>query len=308
MQSISSLNITKDLKFVRCSDKPCISNQKGSFYQDSATTADLLNYGDKILNYFGGLSDNHERIGLMWVTKDRFDGFTWDEIFEKPIIDVGPKNSFDCNHVTDPASILVDGKVYLYYSGLGNGEDSIGLAISDDGFSFVKYNKPILKGRAPEIIFHKNKFYLFYVLPNENKGYTIHLACSTDGVHFEPNGAVFSPKPGGWDGYSVTTPRIIKVNDRFFMVYAADNQTCDFPKNFGLAFSDDLYNWTRYEKNPVFSRGSFGSWDDLAIWFGTIFCHNQVYYLFYEGCSQIKDRKVPVSQIGLAILKEGDSE
>ena len=47
----------------------------------------------------------------------------------------------------DPSAVVFNGKIFLYYSGLGDGEDSVGLAVSKDGNNFTKYEKnPVLTG------------------------------------------------------------------------------------------------------------------------------------------------------------------
>ena len=75
-------------------------------------------------------------------------------------------------------------------------------------------------------------------------------------------------KPVG-DAICVTTPRIFRDNDLWYMVYAGSNVHEDTPWCFGVAASRDLVHWTRYPGNPVFERGNEGEWDDCGIWYGT---------------------------------------
>ena len=76
----------------------------------------------------------------------------------------------------------------------------------------------------------------------------------------------------------------------------------------GITDSLDLYNWRKYENNPIFSRGEPGTWDDGGIWFGTVHKHGDVYYMWYEGWGGgVKSRTAAYapggrSQIGLATL------
>jgi predicted GH43/DUF377 family glycosyl hydrolase len=222
------------------------------------------------------------------------------------IVSAGPRD-FDCKHVFDPAVINFGGKVCLFYSAIGLGEDSIGLAVSDDGDIFTKNDNPILVGRSPEAVVLGNVLFLLYVLKNRSGKYAIHSASSTDGVTFKVNhnNPVLSPgKAGDWDESEVTTPRIIKINGTFFMVYAGVNKknANDIPAGFGLARSTDLAHWEKYPQNPVFSIGESGSWDDGAVWFGTPFCVNEDLYLIYEGgrLENIIDRTPALTQVGLA--------
>ena len=72
------------------------------------------------------------------------------------------------------------------------------------------------------------------------------------------------------------------------------------PKSFGLAYSDDLIHWSKCNFNPIFHNGLPGSWDDLAIWFGTVYGWGEERYMLYEGCARQPLNASPISQIGLA--------
>jgi predicted GH43/DUF377 family glycosyl hydrolase len=294
----------RDYSFARCSLDPFLSPAKGTFFEDSVTTADVLEFGNEVLLFFGGLCE-HERIGLASVPREHFNGRAWTIWQPDPVLDIGPPGSFDCRHVTDPASICTESGILLYYSGLGEGEDAIGLAISEDGKAFFKFSEnPLLEGRAPEIVWHQGQFYLYFVRPDARGGYSIFLANSVDGSHFSKpyKQPVLEPSIGMWDSYTVTTPRIYRAEDRFWLSYAGDDETRDFPKGFGLAFSKDLIHWEKYKGNPVLRRGLSGSWDDQAIWFPTLYRHRDRVLMLYEGSHNLSDLTEPVSQIGLAVL------
>ena len=298
-------SVNSHLKFVRKSAHPLLSPQAGTFYAEGATTADVLEFQQEILLLFGGMSADHERIGLASVEKDSFDGTNWTRWFSKPVLDIGNPGDFDSLHVTDPATIVANGQIHLYYSGLGQGEDAIGLAVSEDGRVFNKISPaPVIGGRAPEIVLYNDCFYLFFVRANPLGGYSIYLNVSEDGTHFSERESkiVLSPKPNSWDGYSITTPRILKTDDHFMMIYAGDDQSQDQPKSFGVAFSQDLVNWSRYDRGPVFTRGQPGSWDEEAIWFGTPYTYKDRIFMLYEGCQNPVGHEAPLSQVGIAEL------
>jgi hypothetical protein len=299
------------LKFIRLSSQQFLSVRADTFYAEGATTADVLEFRREVLLFFGGLSGNHERIGLAAADRQTFDGRTWTRWYPEPIVDTGGRNDFDALHVTDPAATVADGEIYLYYSGIGRGTDAIGLAVSTDGRIFKKLGTgSVLSGRAPEIVVHDGRFHLFYVQDDGKGGYSICLSVSKDGIHFSEADSklVLSPTTNSWDGRSVTTPRILKTGDRFMMVYAGDDRTKDKPKQFGLAFSEDLRSWSKYSGNPVFARGPKGGWDDEAIWFGTPYIHKGHIYMLYEGCRQQPNNNQEVSQIGLAEMVGHDQD
>ena len=56
-------------------------------------------------------------------------------------------------------------------------------------------------------------------------------------------------RPGTWECAHVWAPFILKHGGRYVMAYTGLN---DFiSQDIGLAFSDDLFNWTRWEANPI---------------------------------------------------------
>jgi len=284
--------------------------------ESQTANPDLLDMGDKYFMYFRGQQEGHDRIGLAIIEKEKFDGKTW-RILPHPIIDVGNPGDWDEIHVLDPASVLVNGKIYLYYSAVCPTCDrSICLATSEDGIHYKKYEKnPVVIGGGPEMVFKDGKFYLFYWQPaRSGSGFEIHLSISKDGFHFEkvsndpvlPTGA-----EGSWDSHTVETPRIFKEGDLYYMIYCGSDRYDDYPWHAGLATSYNLIYWEKYLNNPIFSRGEEGQWDEGAIWFTTVEKINGIYYLWYEGYGGGTARWEPYgaylkggkSQVGLATLK-----
>jgi len=199
-------------------------------------------------------------------------------------------------------------KYYLYYSAIGDGPDSLGLAISDDGLNFVKEKEPVMVGRAPEVVKLDDMLFMFYSMENPKGGYEFHLATSKDGKEFSEEGPIFSPPDSGWDSLSLVTPRIFMEEGIYIMSYAGDAKEKDYPTHFGFAFSKDLRSWVRYPGNPVFSGGAPDSWESKAIWFPEILKVGSTYYLWYEGYngkgSQVglATSESPLAEIGREVL------
>ena len=216
----------------------------------------IRGYGYEIYvkNLFEDSAENRRklvRFVAQEVSKDRkiphFDNGAMAEI----ILEAGPQD-FDSAHVFDPAIVSWRDKFHLYYSALGDGPESIGLAVSTNGVDFKKYDRPLLLGRSPEVIDVTGMLFLFYVLKNDLGEYRIHLARSADGEHFTP----LSDEPvltvgaaGEWDAGEVTTPRLFSHNGIFYMLYSGSSspERKDIPQAFGLARSTDLL------KNAVYT-------------------------------------------------------
>ena len=300
----------------RYEGNPVIPSEPGTWRESQTANPDLLLNGKTYFLYFRGQQGGHDRIGLAVVPADSFDGFTW-SILPEPVIDVGPAGSWDETHVLDPATVLVNGKVYLYYTAVSPRCDrAVCLAVSDDGVHFRKYeHNPVVIGGAPEIVVRNGVFHLYYWKRKPTgSGYQIHLATSPDGcgfIDYSPEPVLSAGPPGAWDSHTVETPRVFEENGTYYMMYAGSDRFNDYPSYAGLATSTDLLHWHKYEHNPVFSRGEEGSWDEGAIWFTTTEKIGSRYYMWYEGYgggtarteaygSYLKGGK---SQIGMAILE-----
>ncbi|MFV2044565.1 MAG: hypothetical protein ACC700_15190 [Anaerolineales bacterium] len=296
------------LAWERDAPTPFLTLTPGGLAEEAVTTPDILYREGKLHLYVGAIAAGHERLLVTTLQPDwlgRYSQGAW-ATGASIAIDTGP-HRFDSLHVFDPASVTVDGKVLLYYTAVGPDGDVLGMASSDDGRYFTKHERPIIEGRSPEVVHFGGQFHLFYVKTMPGRGYAIFSSVSRNGEDFSPvrTSPVFDVGPAGsWDSFEVTTPRIFRHNDAFYMVYAAQGDPAlkDIPHAFGLARCSDLTSWERYPGNPVFQKGHTSAWDDGAIWFGTVFAWEDKFYLMYEGCSAraIQQPGPAVTQVGLA--------
>jgi predicted GH43/DUF377 family glycosyl hydrolase len=299
----------------RWAKNPVFPSATGTWRESQTANPDLLLKGDTWYMYFRGQQGGHDRIGVATIPEEKFDGVTWN-ILPDPIIDVGDPGTWDDRHALDPAAVLVGGKVFLYYTGSSSRADrAICLAVSDDGLHFTKYaQNPVVIGGGPEVVYRDGIFYLYFwrEVPGK-KGFQIHCVTSIDGYRFtEPVESLVLPvgREGSWDSFTVETPRIFFEGGLWYMMYCGSDRNKDYPFHAGLATSRDLFHWTKYPSNPIFSRGDAGEWDEGAIWFTTVERINGRYYMWYEGYGGGTARTVPYgsylkggkSQVGMATL------
>ena len=265
----------------------------------------ILRIGDQYVMYMEGKTGPQYRIGLMTADVAGFDGLTWREFPDNPVLDPGPRG-YDAVGVLNPGVIFWQGQYLMYYTAISGPPDRICLAFSDDGLHFTKYDKnPLFPGRCSFPIVRDGVVYLFYILYNEDVGYDLHLATSTDGIAFTrherrpilPRGA-----PGEWDSFSIVTPLILYEEGIYQLMYAADSDQVDEPRGFGMAFSRDLVNWEKFKGNPFFLPGESGKWDCQAIWCPWVEKHGDRYLMWYCGsATTYVDGLTP--QVGLAYLE-----
>ena len=183
----------------------------------------------------------------------------------------------------DPAVVWFKGRIHLYYTAIGHGPNSIGLATSANGEQFTKVGK-VMEGRAPDAIVVGDTLYLIYH-KRDGAGYKVYIARSLDGVKFFPmgEGPVLAGEPARWDAHSIVTARIWKSGDWFFLLYGGSADRDDEPEFFGLARSRDMLRWERHPGNPVFGAGLHATADGGAIWFPALYDAGSWFVLLYEG-------------------------
>jgi len=253
---------------------------------------DVLEFNGKTLLYYRGQGvmpgtdgRGHDRIAVAEILEISPENISIRDLNEGVfVVDVGEPGSFDDGHVLDPAAVVFNESVLLYYSAVGSGADSVGLAQSPDGIRFEKIGK-VLTGRAPDVIVRDGMVFMIYQKKNEHGTYRLYLARSEDGVAFtdvvdEP---VFVPADKGWDRHDVVTARMLQEGEWYYILYGGSSYTVDQPDYFGLARSRDLVHWERHPGNPIFGCGPKGSEDGGAIWFPALIELDSHYVLLYEG-------------------------
>jgi predicted GH43/DUF377 family glycosyl hydrolase len=219
-----------------------------------------------------------------------------------------------CTFLASP--FYYDGIFYLYYAGsMGNPiltQVSIGYAISDDGFNFVKWDLPVLEADETgfdslgvgkcKVIEVDGEFRMYYngidLIPSPGPGTAIGYATAPD-----PTGpwtrledpVLSSGSFGEWDAGCLEPQAVIEVDSGFLMFYFGIHS---LPINdngcIGMAYSEDGLTWEKYddpsttsmpyaESDPVLMPGEAGSWDETTFLGCSVIKSYNELQMFYTG-------------------------
>lgn len=152
------------------------------------------------------------------------------------------------------------------------------------------------------IVFHENKYWMWYVGTPKGLNCQIGLATSTDGVHWtrHPENPVLRLGPAGsWDCSILICQHIIfdQARNIFEMWYVGGNEEGIY--GIGYATSTDGVHWTKYVGNPIMTVTE--PWEGTVIEGQTLLKINNVYKMWYGGLAVGSD----VSYIGYAESADG---
>jgi predicted GH43/DUF377 family glycosyl hydrolase len=232
--------------------------------------------------YFG--ANKQWKGGLGYATST--DGIQWQRYDKNPILTKGEPGAWNEAGIGGGSVILMDSIFYGWFWGWNADRSSngLGLATSTDGINWTEYeNNPVISSAATgdwddfatlqylDILFNGDQFMMYYCgCKNEYKSpgrYTMKIGCATspDGVTWTPyeNNPVLveSETSSAWDYWRVEWPTVVKNHAGYHMWFHGDNALSQI----GYAHSDDGFNWTKYEKNPVLSPRTIGSWGQIGI-------------------------------------------
>lgn len=220
------------------SSQPVLSPRPNTYYADGVTGMDMLAYNGRFIGYFCALRGGVETIGMCeWAAAPA--GEAPENVSGAPVL------ASETGQLCDPACVVVNGAVYMFFSFLGKDADSIGVAVSNNGKDFTMLDERVLVGRAPEVVYKDGRFHLFYVKDNARQGYDIYTAVSRDGLRFQEEPLPVISALEGWDAVTVTTPRIFEARGYFYCLYCGDGETKDYPKAAGVCRSKDLLAWEK---------------------------------------------------------------
>lgn len=190
-----------------------------------------------------------------------------------PILRPNPNNTWESAYLYNPSAIVLDDKVFLLYRAQDKGKtSSIGLAWSDDGFNFTRYNNPIVNATEwyeeiggcedPRVVRVNGTFYLTYTAYN-NVTARLCLATSTDLVNWTKHGPMlpdfagtvynwrqpmvyFGPTPIGWTKSGAIIDE--RQPDGYYYMHFGDTYLY-------TANSTDLIHWNVSGSGVPFASG-----------------------------------------------------
>lgn len=231
---------------------------------------------------------------------------------ENPII-APSKNWWEINATFNPGVSEKDGKVVLLYRALGgDGLSRFGLAESNDGFKFERFETPLLEAdpqnpyerlgiEDPRITKINETFYIVY------NAASVYPAETYAGGNYAPS--LYHPAPWRVRPELLTT-KDFKEFEKKGLLLDTDTKDCFlFPEkinnyfvlahrkypNFYLTFSTDLINW---EKEEVLISPREGFWDSERVGGGAPpLKTSEGWLLFYHGTD-----KNHVYRLGILLL------
>ena len=164
-------------------------------------------------------------------------------IEEEPILAPSNRDEWDGSQMTAPHVIRTDEGYRMYYSGTDDrGRVSIGLATSEDGIAWEKYDDP----------------------------------STTEAPYAESDPILLYEED--WEGTRVHQARVLPMDEGWVMVYRA--QVRNGNGDLGMAFSEDGITWEKYPDNPIFEPEVVEG--GVSLWFTNVIAVEDTLYLFVE--------------------------
>lgn len=171
---------------------------------------------------------------------------------EAPILVAGSEGTWDAQQVGVPYVIQSEDNYLMYYSGFAEDETMrIGLAISDDGIHWEKYDDPE----------------------------------TTDALFTESDPILEPGADGEWDEHGVERPRVLQTPDGWIMLYRSPGGNGE-PIQMGLATSEDGIHWEKYNDGPTIIPSDFP--DGQSTFLFSFLYENNTYYVYCEAITSTR--------------------
>jgi len=190
-----------------------------------------------------------------------------------PLLDRGGGDSWDGHHLADVDVVKHGKRWYMYYAGASYKNNfkmiSIGLATSDDGVNWVKFDgNPILSPDSrywwesgttrirglscPTVFVYDGIFYMYYAAIGRDGISRISLAVSSDGISFRKVGVVLEPTYS-WELLGMDHPHVSIYRDKIVLLYLGHSE-CTRSLGIGIGSLKDPKKILK-SPEPLFSTG-----------------------------------------------------
>jgi hypothetical protein len=231
-----------------------------------------------------------------------------------PILTPGEPGSWDDLAIALPHVVKHDAIFYLFYLGINrSGVPAMGLATSNDGFHFTKFEgNPVLApdgigsdafGLGAGIVIKQDSAWVIYFNCIERAswgpGGSIGRASAREltGPWIKDNNPVLiAGRMGEWDSEYLFPGSVLKLDDGSYRMYysgGADFSGSEY-QYLGMANSTDGKKWRKYndpatkehpfaESDPVLKTGTTGEWDSKQVWTPCVLRNSNGYEMYYAG-------------------------
>ena len=250
-----------------------------------------------------------------------FGQFVWTKDVHNPVLTGGVNGSWN-KHLFSP-SVLYNSDSARYEmwfaaaAGVNTGPARFGFAVSKDGINWSMHPTPVLAPtpgtwdqynlESPTVIRENGQYKMWYIgYGSASDLLYIGHATSTDGINWNKHAGnpVLRPGTAAWEAGAAYVCTVMPVSGGYKMWYTGYN--ADYSTGqIGIATSVDGATWNRDTvRNPVFSPGASGDWDDKAVFAPIVLHISGVYYMWYTGWNSSsrfwKTAGIAVSQDGVA--------
>jgi hypothetical protein len=165
------------------------------------------------------------------------------------VLETGPEGAWDEHSVRAPSVVKTENGYVMFYTGMNRSQrQAIGMATSQDGVHWTKYDDPATTE-------------------------------ATDASLAESDPVFVQTEGDAWDSTQVHQPKVVWNSEEYAMIYRSRDPLTRVT-GYGLATSPDGISWTRSQSNPVLSTEM--SEAIAGMWFHELVYHQDTYYLFVE--------------------------
>jgi predicted GH43/DUF377 family glycosyl hydrolase len=203
---------------------PDTSTWEGSYI---AANGSVLQSRNQFYYWYQAGAKETPRIGLARSQADSSDARHWNKE-SHPVLDFGPRGSWDERGLGDPYVIQIGEWFYMYYTGLNRArQQRLGLARSHDGIHWEKLrSNPVMElpwpgtgwiddnGAGEPAVWQSHGFYwMLFTGRDAHENRALGLAHSLDGVHWNRHNLIFRGEQD-WNRKVLCDPTVIVSDGR----------------------------------------------------------------------------------------------